>query len=72
MNIIEEKCRTLVALLHPVKSSIDRLREFRSALITAAVTGQMDVTMWRKRGNTDIRLDQIEAEFGRSNPEAAQ
>lgn len=72
VNIIEEKCRTLVALLHPVKSSIDRLREFRSALITAAVTGQMDVTMWRKRGNTDIRLDQIEAEFGRSNPEAAQ
>lgn len=36
------------------------LREFRSALITAAVTGQIDVTTWGKQGQTDRRLDEIE------------
>ena len=41
-------------------ASIDRLREFRSALITAAVTGQIDVSTWGKQGTTDRRLDQIE------------
>ena len=43
-----------------VTASIDRLREFRSALITAAVTGQIDVSTWGKQGTTDRRLDQIE------------
>ena len=41
-------------------TSIDRLREFRSALITAAVTGQIDVSTWGKQGTTSRRLDQIE------------
>ena len=40
--------------------SIGRLREFRSALITAAVTGQIDVSTWSKQGTTGRRLDQIE------------
>ena len=43
-----------------IKSSIDRHREFRSALITAAVIGQIDVSTWSKQGMTDRRLDQIE------------
>ncbi len=42
------------------KRSIDGLREFRSALITAAVTGQIDVATWGKHGQTDRRLDEIE------------
>ena len=41
-------------------TSIDRLREFRSALITAAVTGQIDVSTWSKQGTTGRSLDQIE------------
>ena len=45
-------------------NSIDRLREFRAALITAAVTGQIDPETWSCRGTTDRRLDQIEAEMG--------
>jgi len=45
------------------EESINRLREFRAALITAAVTGQIDVTTWRKRGQTDRRLDSIEEEM---------
>jgi len=43
-----------------VERSIDRLRELRAALITAAVTGQIDPATWRRRGDTDRRLDQIE------------
>jgi type I restriction enzyme S subunit len=48
------------ALADSTSRSIDRLREFRSALITAAVTGQIDVTTWCKQGQTDRRLDEIE------------
>ena len=40
-----------------------RLRELRSALITAAVTGQIDVATWGKRGETDRRLEAIEQEI---------
>ena len=42
------------------RRSLDSLREFRSALITAAVTGQIDVATWRKRGETERRLDHIQ------------
>ncbi|MDE0347726.1 MAG: hypothetical protein OXI66_18385 [Boseongicola sp.] len=43
-------------------NSIDRLKEYRSALITAAVTGQIDVTAWRKQGCVELHFDQIEKE----------
>lgn len=46
-----------------VEASINRLREFRAALITAAVTGQIDVATWGKRGEPDRRLDAIEREM---------
>lgn len=41
-------------------ASIDRLKEYRSALITAAVTGQIDVTRWGRTGEGDRRLEVIE------------
>lgn len=50
-------------LLEKNKKAEALLQEFRSALITAAVTGQLDVTMWGKQGPIDRRLDQIEAEM---------
>ncbi len=40
-----------------------------SLLITAAVTGQIDVATWGKRGETDRRLDKIEEEM--AEPRAA-
>lgn len=43
--------------------SIDRLKEYRSALITAAVTGQIDVDTLARSGATDRRLDQIQEEL---------
>ncbi|MBU4534083.1 MAG: restriction endonuclease subunit S [Firmicutes bacterium] len=47
-------------VLAKTKESIEKLREFCSALITAAVTGQIDVETWSRRSNTDHRLDAIE------------
>ena len=44
--------------------SIERLKEYRSALITAAVTGQIDVTTYAKSGTPDHRLDAIQEEMG--------
>jgi type I restriction enzyme S subunit len=51
---------TFVSLTEKTKASIVRLREFRAALITAAVTGQIDVTSWGRAGQTDRRLDKIQ------------
>lgn len=51
-------------LIDKAQLSTERLREFRAALITAAVTGQIDPETWSRRGTTDRRLDQIEAEMG--------
>jgi type I restriction enzyme, S subunit len=42
------------------EQSISLLKEARSTLITAAVTGQIDVMTWGKQGQTDRRLDEIE------------
>ena len=40
--------------------SLGRLREFRAALITAAVTGRIDPAKWRRRGEDERRLDALE------------
>jgi type I restriction enzyme, S subunit len=50
------------ALSDKVIQSIDRLREYRAALITAAVTGQIDVDTYGKSGTTSGTLDRIEAD----------
>ncbi|MEQ8228171.1 MAG: restriction endonuclease subunit S [Rhodospirillales bacterium] len=51
------------AITERARKSMSRLQEFRSALITAAVTGQIDVATWGKQGQTDRRLDQIEEDM---------
>lgn len=48
--------------------TIAHLVERRSALITAAVTGQIDVVSSHSRGTTDSQLDQLESEM--SSPAA--
>lgn len=60
---IRTKGAQLETLAKPIQHSIDRSKEFRSALITAAVTGQIDVTAWAKQGATDRRIHEIEAEM---------
>lgn len=42
------------------ENSIERLTELRTSLITAAVTGQLDISAWTKRGRTERRLEAVE------------
>jgi len=46
-------------VIKKTKQSIVLLQEFCSALITAAVTGQIDINNWKTKGQTGIRSDQI-------------
>jgi type I restriction enzyme, S subunit len=45
------------------RGSIERLRELRSALITAAVTGQIDMASWDKRGEIGRSIDATQESF---------
>jgi type I restriction enzyme, S subunit len=47
-------------LLRKNSNAKSLLQEFRAALITAAVTGQIDVTTWGQEGQTDRRLDEVQ------------
>lgn len=59
-RLLKQQEGRLANLRAKVVMHSERLREFRAALITAAVTGQIDVATWGKRGDTDRRLDRIE------------
>lgn len=60
VTAINSRSATLIAA---TETSIDRLKEYRSALITAAVTGQIDVSTYAKSGTPDRRLDAIQEEM---------
>lgn len=62
-DYLDRQIGKIDGIVDKTNDSIDRLREFRTALITAAVKGQIDVTTWGKHGQTDRRLDQIEEEM---------
>ena len=65
-QITEEYERTRVysgKMREVTLTSIDRLREYRTALITAAVTGQIDVDTYGKTGTTSATLERIEEEM---------
>lgn len=57
---IDMRFRRKEAASEAIRKSIERLRERRSALITAAVTGQIDVTTRGKRSEIERTLDRIE------------
>ena len=61
---IDKFVSTSTKISSAANKSIDHLKEYRSALITSAVTGQIDVTKWTNAGTTDRQLDAIEEEFG--------
>jgi type I restriction enzyme S subunit len=59
-----ENARVLTErIVESTQSSITRLREYRAALITAAVTGQIDVDSHTRSGAASAKLDQIEEEM---------
>jgi type I restriction enzyme S subunit len=49
-------------LIRKCQRSIDSLVEFRSTLVTAAVTGKIDVASWIKKRTVESQLDAVEAE----------
>ena len=61
---LDKQDRLHRSLVNGVNLSIDRLKEYRSALITAAVTGQIDVATYAKSGTPDRHLDAIQEEMG--------
>ncbi|MBY6201044.1 restriction endonuclease subunit S [Maritalea mobilis] len=61
---VEERIGQITHLQTKNEQSIDRLKEYRSALIAAAVTGQIDVATYAKSGTPDRRLDAIQEEMG--------
>ena len=62
-NEVEMRVSNLRKIVDVAKVSIDRLGEYRSALITAAVTGQIDVATWSTSGEADRRLDRVQEEM---------
>ncbi len=57
------RCNEIIKLysqaIHSVETSISKLGNYLSALITAAVTGQIDVTTWKKHSHNDQSLEEI-------------
>ena len=59
-DFLDRETDRINQVIKRTQESIILLREFRSAMITAAVTGQIDVRNWKKNGATDLGLDQNE------------
>ncbi len=59
-SAIERISESIARVVAPITASIELLREHRGALITAAVTGQIDVATWGKKGQSDRYLENIE------------
>ena len=55
--------KTAERVVAATELSIDRLKEYRSALITAAVTGQINVQTYARSGTIDRRFDAIQGEM---------
>tara|TARA_R100000935_G_scaffold24727_1_gene44342 strand:+ start:6000 stop:7301 length:1302 start_codon:yes stop_codon:yes gene_type:complete len=62
-DFLDREMRVFQVIKERTKTSIGRLREYRAALITAAVTGQIDVDNYDRTGSSSSTLDQIEEEM---------
>ncbi|CTQ33932.1 hypothetical protein [Jannaschia rubra] len=62
-DFLDGEMSAFEAIKGRTKVSIDKLQEYRAALITAAVTGQINIATYGRRGTTDRALDRIEAEM---------
>ncbi|MGY4227835.1 type I restriction enzyme S subunit [Bradyrhizobium sp. USDA 4503] len=60
VRLVRAKSAQAEATIEPLQRSIDRSREFRAALITAAVVGAIDVTAWGMHGTAKQRLEKIQ------------
>lgn len=60
---LESEFKKIDRLRADIEISIAKLAEFRVALITAAVTGQIDIATWQSGDITGSRLDRLEDEM---------
>lgn len=65
-NLFERNDRNL-SLIEKINRSISGLKEIKTAIITQAVTGQLDIQAWARRGMDDRRLDKIETDMEQKN-----
>lgn len=63
VGYLNSQLARLERLREATLESIRKLRELRSALITCAVTGQIDIEEWRRRGEGERRMDMAEVEL---------
>lgn len=63
LDILEREQKRIQKIQSSLQSSIARLKEYRSALITAAVTGQIDVASHSRSGTTERSLDALQEEL---------
>ena len=59
MDELEHITKSILPITRATTASIDRLREYRAALITAAVTGQIDVDTYGKSNSPSETLEKI-------------
>ena len=50
---------TIRCVVAAIEKSIQRLRELRVAIITAAINGQIDVSTWNNKGHSERNLERI-------------
>lgn len=62
-DYLQQKENVFLTVSRSVNASIDRLKEYRSTLITAAVTGQINVAEWSRAVSNEGQLDAIQAEM---------
>lgn len=63
INHINEETARIRALIDEVELAVEKLNEYRIALISAAVTGKIDVLNWQKAGTDDVdELSRLEQE----------
>jgi type I restriction enzyme S subunit len=55
-----ELSKKIDSINQKTQNSLDKISAFRCSLVTEAVTGQLDINAWQKRGLGDRQLDQIE------------
>lgn len=60
---VEDRIAQIAELQVKNEQSINRLKEYRTTLITAAVTGQIDMAAWDKKDQTNRRLSWIDKEI---------
>lgn len=60
VSLLDAESQRLAMLRHSIGVSIEALRELRSALITTAVTGQIDPATWGRRSDTERSVEAAE------------